>query len=167
MIDYDEVFQSLNAIEIQEKIIDIEESETESESILDLSGRSHIITENWNYQVAAAIAQASAIDPYEADIPIGSIVPAAQAVGWVSGQRSCDIRPRLVDKSSGIARLLDSGSQVSTTMRGPDDVKDAVSRLVAVNGTKIDTFGVREVKIKIGRKCYTIDAVVCDDSICW
>ena len=120
------MFPSLSAIEIQNPIIDPEELEAESESFLEFSRRSQV-SENWNYQVAAAITQASFIDPYETDIPIGTIIPASQAVGWVSGQRSCDIRPRLVDKSSGVARLLDSGSQVSTTARSPEDKKDVVS----------------------------------------
>ena len=53
------MFPSLDAIEIKNPIIDIEDSEAfESESILDLARRSHII-DSWNCQVSAAIAQAS------------------------------------------------------------------------------------------------------------
>ena len=153
------MFPSLNAIEIQNPIV--EDIETESELFIP-SRKSPNISENWNSQVVAALNIASHIDPYQKDIPIGTVIPAAQAVGWINGQGSCDIRPRFVDKSTGIARLLDTGSQVSTTVRCPNDKKDKVSRLIAVNGTKIDTFGVREIEFKMGRKLYKVKAIVCD-----
>ena len=34
---------------------------------------------------------------------------AVDAVDWSIGRRGCDIRPRLIDKSTGISRLIDSG----------------------------------------------------------
>ena len=156
------MFPSLNAIEIQNPIVDIEDIETNESELFIPSRQSHRISENWNAQVVAALELASHVDPYQSDIPIGTVIPAAQAVGWVSGQRSCDIRPRLVDKSSGTSRLIDTGSQVSTTVKSPLDKKDKISRLVAVNGTKINTYGVREISVKIGRKAYKVNAVVCD-----
>ena len=52
----------------------------------------------------------------EPDLPVGEIIPSVDAVGWL-GRRNVDIRPRLVDKSSGEARLLDSGAQLSATMK--------------------------------------------------
>ena len=154
------MFPSLNAIEIQKPIIDIEELETES--LVIPSRQSQKLSENWSKRVVAALEQASHIDPYQKDIPIGSVIPAAQAVGWINGQGSCDIRPRLVEKATGIERLIDTGSQVSTTVKGPMDIKDKVSRLIAVNGTKINTYGVKEVEFKIGRKLYKVKAIVCD-----
>ena len=149
----------LNAIEIQKPIVDLEEHESETDLFFETSRQSHELSENWKVQVAAAVLQASYVDPYQKDLPVGTVIPAAQAVGWINGQGSCDVRPRLVDKSSGIARLIDSGSQVSTTVRCPGDKRDVVSRLVAVNGTSIDTFGVKELEVKIGRKSYKIKAV--------
>ena len=155
------MFPSLNAIEIQRPVVDIEE-QNESDLLLDPSRQSHLISENWSLQVAAAIEHASLIDPYQKDIPVGTVIPAARAVGWINGQGSCDVRPRLLDKSSGVSRLLDTGSQVTTTSKGPGDKRDVVSRLIAVNGTKINTYGVKEIEVKINRKSYKIQAVVCE-----
>ena len=104
---------------------------------------------------------AAEVNPYESDLPVGTVIPAVSAVGWPMGHRNCDVRPRLVDKL-GVARLVDSGSQVTTTSRTPADKKDNFSRLMAVNGSKIETYGVREIEIKINRKSYTINAIVCD-----
>ena len=95
------------------------------------------------------------------DLPVGVELPAVDAVGW-QGFRSVDVRPRLLDKSSNVTRLIDTGAQLSAAKKGPNDKRDESVRLVAVNGSKIDTFGVREIKLKIGRKQYTIEAVICD-----
>ena len=105
---------------------------------------------------------AQSVNPYESDLPMGTVVPAVDAVNWSIGNRNCDIRPRLVDKSTGKARLLDSGSQISITAKGPDDKIDHSLKLVAVNGSKIDTFGIKTIEVKINRKSYHIPAVVCD-----
>lgn len=102
------------------------------------------------------------MNPFESDLPIGTVVPAVDAVDWSIGKRNCDIRPRLLDKATGKARLLDSGSQISITSKGPEDKIDHTLKLVAVNGSKIDTFGIKTIDVKIGRKAYPIQAVVCD-----
>ena len=73
-------------------------------------------------------------------LPIGSVIPAVDALHWSIDQRNCDVRPRLTDKSSGIQRLLDTGSQISTTSRLPEDKEDNSFSLIAVNGSKIRTF---------------------------
>ena len=122
------MFPSLNAIEIQTPVVDLEEQAVESDLFFDASRQSQNMSESWNLQVAAAIERASEIDPYQSDIPLGTVVPAAKAIGWINGQGACDVRPRLLDKSTGITRLIDTGSQVSTTTRGPEDKKDVVSR---------------------------------------
>ena len=96
------------------------------------------------------------------DLPVGVEIPAVDAVGWTKGHRSVDIRPRLVDKASGVSRLIDTGAQLSATVRLPGDEVDDSIRLVAVNGSKIKTYGVRTVNLKIGRKSYSIEAIICD-----
>ena len=73
-----------------------------------------------------------------------------------------DIRPRLKDDSTGQFRLVDTGSQITVTCKGPNDVINNTIKLVAVNGSQINTYGVKNIKIKIGRKSYEIEAVVCD-----
>ena len=95
------------------------------------------------------------------DIPIGVVLPSISAVGWTPTQ-TVDIRPRLVDSSTGQARLLDSGAQISATQRKPEDKIDQSMSVVAVNGSRIQTYGIRNLTVKIHRKTYHIPAVICD-----
>ena len=91
---------------------------------------------------------------------LGKIIPSVGAVDWARAH-DVDIRPRLVEPS-GEARLVDSGSQISVTKRLPGDKLDNSLRLVAVNGSKINTYGVRTIPVKINRKQYDMPAVICD-----
>ena len=68
----------------------------------------------------SALQVAESVNPYESDLPEGSVVRAIDAVNWSIGQRNCDIRPRLVDKATGIKRLIDTGSQISACFCPPD-----------------------------------------------
>ena len=58
-----------------------------------------VIQNNWNGKVVAALAVASKVNPYKSDIPVGTVVPAIDAVDWQVA--NCDVRPRLIDKSTG------------------------------------------------------------------
>ena len=111
-------------------------------------------------QVAAMVDPNPSLNIYESDLPVGMVIPTVDAVGWAN-HRNVDVRPRLVEKSGEI-RLIDSGAMISATKRLPTDKLDDSVRLVAVNGSKINTYGVRELEVKIGRKKYTIQAVICD-----
>ena len=105
------------------------------------------------------------LDPNKSDfksLPPGIVIPTLDAVGWNNPE--VDIRPRLVDKSSGKARLIDSGAQISATPRRLGDVEDLSINLVAVNGSRIKTFGIRDIVLKIGRKEYRQPAVICEVS---
>ena len=92
---------------------------------------------------------------------IGRVIPSVGAVDWARSH-DVDIRPRHVDSATGEVRLVDSGSQITVTKKKPDDKVDNNIRLVAVNGSKIETYGVRKVQVKINRKQYEMPAVVCD-----
>ena len=96
------------------------------------------------------------------NLPVGITIPSVDAVDWIPGFRNVDVRPRLVDNSTGQARLLDSGAQISATMKSSGDKVDNSVNLVAVNGSRIKTYGIKEITIKIGRKAYHIHAVICD-----
>ena len=124
--------------------------------------QSHDIQTNWNNLVVSAIEVASKVNPYLPNLPDGTIVRAVDALHWPSFGHNCDIRPRLRDDSTGINRLVDSGSQISVAKKGPDDKLDDSFKLVAVNGSKIQSYGVRDIEFNIGRKSYKISAVICD-----
>ena len=103
------------------------------------------------------------LDPAKSDsLPPGIVIPTLDAVGW--SHPDIDVRPRLVDKASGEARLIDSGAQISATPRRLGDVEDLSINLVAVNGSRIKTYGVRDIVLKIGRKEYRQPAVICEVS---
>ena len=107
------------------------------------------IKNDWDRLVVSALAIAESVNPYQSDLPEGTILRAVDAVDWSVGQRNCDIRPRLLDKSTGTNRLVDSGSQITVTRKKPSDILDPSFKLVAVNGTKIPTYGIREISVKI------------------
>ena len=111
---------------------------------------------------AEAVEIAALTDPYKSDLPVGVEIPAVSAVGWVNGQQNVDIRPRIVDKSTGEARLIDSGAQISATRPRPGDAVDNSVNLVAVNGSSIQTYGEHEISFKINRKTYSVNAIICD-----
>ena len=90
------------------------------------------------------------------------VVPTIEAVKMWNENRNVDLRPRLIDSSTGEARLLDSGAMISATKKRPEDKLDTSVNLIAVNGSKINSYGVRELKVKINRKQYSIPAVICD-----
>ena len=75
---------------------------------------------------------------------------------------SIDMRPHLLDKSSGKYLLLDSGAAVSAIPPDPCDLPDPKMCLKAVNGTRLKSYGFKDLDIKIGRKSYKIRAVKTD-----
>ena len=98
----------------------------------------------------------SELQQVKKDVPVGTVISALEAKCWAVG--NCDIRPRLHDKAAGVDRLVDSGSQITVTKKGPNDKVDNSFRLIAVNGTKIETYGVKEIMVKMGRKSYPMTA---------
>ena len=67
---------------------------------------------NFDAMTLAAVQVAAEIDPFESDLPVGVEIPTIDAVGFVKGRRNVDIRPRVVDASTGQSRLLDTGAQL-------------------------------------------------------
>ena len=91
---------------------------------------------------------------------VGSEVSSIEAVN--DPKLNSDFRPRVFDNITKSWTLLDSGSCVSCTPKGPDDKIDPTFRLRAVNGQSIPTFGTQMVKVRIGRKQYEIEAIKTD-----
>ena len=138
--------------------------ETESDyTFVQASDRQSPFSDNhtWNKLVLAAVERASHVNPFTKDLPVGTIIPAVEAVNWESNG---DVRPRLYDHASKSFRLIDSGSMITATKKLPSDKEDNSFKLIAVNGSPIKTYGVRDIVIKIGRKEYRMPAVVCDIS---
>ena len=146
--------------------------ETESNFIEAEARQSHMakIRNSWAKFTIASLSRGSGEhrlpDPFrvgEEYAQVGVVVPTVDAVrkGALFGP-NCDIRPRLFDKSTNQFRLIDTGSMITATAKKPGDKVDNTFRLVAVNGSQITTYGVREIIVKIGRKTYKMEAVICD-----
>ena len=112
--------------------------------------------------VQNAIEISQKIDAFQPNIEVGTKVENLDAINWNSEARFCDIRPRLFDKSANTFRLIDTGSQISTTKKLPGDEPDPNYRLKAVNNSSIQTYGFREITVKINRKAYKVKAVIVD-----
>ena len=129
MIHYDTLFPSISTLEIQGSVGT--DNESVSESLLHpgqvrCSQNISQIRSDWNRLVVSALSVASAVNPYESDLSEGTVIRAIDAVDWLVGRRNCDIRPRLIDKSSGTSRLVDSGSQI--TAFPPIDISSPLSK---------------------------------------
>ena len=87
------------------------------------------IHKKWEDSLSSAMQIASLIDPYQSELPEGVVIPAVEAAKWPRGHRSCDIRPRLIDKATGVARLIDSGSMITAVAKGPGDKVDSTKKV--------------------------------------
>ena len=70
-----------------------------------------------------------------------------------------DLRPHYWDPVLKQDLLVDSGSQVTAWPPDPGDKVDPSIRLKAVNGSRIDCYGHKEIVIKLGRKAYKFKAI--------
>ena len=93
---------------------------------------------------------------------VPSELPAFQAVCWAMGSHGVDMRPHLYDKKLGQFLLLDSGAQISACPPEPGDKVDPSMTLRAANGSKMNCYGTKTIKVQIGRKEYEINAIKTD-----
>ena len=89
-------------------------------------------------------------------------LPAFQAMGWDPGQQGVDLRPHLWDPKADRFMLVDSGSQCCAWPPDPGDKVDPTITLKAVNGTRLKSYGIKEVDIKLGRKTYKMKVIKAD-----
>ena len=117
-----------------------------------------------NYTVPGSYADPANDSPpsHEPSYELGEEVTAIEAMEYRQGTNNMDIRPRVYDKLSKAWTLLDTGSCVSCSPRQPHDVEDPNFKLKAVNGESMPTYGTRQLELQMGRKKYTIQAVIAD-----
>ena len=104
----------------------------------------------WSNSEVASVQQLG--DDPDPDPP--EELPAFQAVNHERGRQGVDFRPHLYDPVLKELLLCDSGSQITAVPPDPGD--KAVPGLVlrAVNGSKIECSGYKDISIKINRKSY-------------
>ena len=84
----------------------------------------------------------------------------AQGAAWSGGVQGVDMRPHYRDPDLQQEFLVDSGSQVTAVAPEPGDKESESVFLRAVNGSKIKTFGHKNITIRIGRKQYHFKAII-------
>ena len=100
-------------MEIQEASINVDQTRSSDyESFFQASARQSLKLKEANE------IYVSSIESKLPDLEIGVEIPTIDAVGW--SRKDVDIRPRLVDKSTNIARLIDSGAMISAAARRPE-----------------------------------------------
>ena len=169
---YDTMYAGSSNAEIYSKFVHaIEESECNpvlSALIEQCQEKSEInsirIQSQWNAKVTEQLERIADKNPYLPDVEVGEEVPALSAVAWVDGSRNADCRPKVFDGVTKTWKLCDSGSMVTVIRKSPDDKIDNSRVLQAVNGSAIKCYGTKSIEIRLGRKTYSIEAVVADVS---
>ena len=113
--------------------IDSDQSEYESEV-------SSFDSQGWSHKVQESDKNLHRASP-EVSLEMSGIVAAAES-------SSSDLRPHYWDPVLKMDLLCDSGSQVTAFPPDPGDREDKNVILRAVNGTKIKTYGYKEVSSK-------------------
>ena len=122
------------------------------------------IQNDWQDKIAQEISSIASLNPLLPDLVIGEEISAAEAALHRDGFRGVDCRPKVFDGISKSWKLCDSGSMVTVIKKGPNDKPDPTRFLKAVNGSKIECYGQKEVEIRLNRKSYVIKAVIADVS---
>ena len=79
-----------------------------------------------------------------------------------SQSQTLDNRPHFFDKKLQQALLVDSGSAVTVWPPEPGDEVDPSMRLKAVNGSRLNCYGFKQVEIQLGRKTLHFKAIKAD-----
>ena len=108
------------------------------------------LQKSWSLQVEKAVQIASLVN--------AELTP--EALAAVSGE--VDMRPHFYDKKLKKNLLVDSGSAVTAWPPEPGDSVDPAMKLRAVNGTRLNCYGYKDVVIQMGRKQLKFKAIKTD-----
>ena len=107
--------------------------------------------------VNTELDKSNIIDPQYKDLQVGDVVSSIEAV---TDSVPLDTRPKVFDNLSKQWVLLDTGSCVSCIPPTKEDLLNPHLKLRSVNGGVIDTFGKKTMHLRMGRKTYSIEAVI-------
>ena len=119
------------------------------------------IQEKWKEKVTSAVDSIAHVNPFLPVWEQGQEVSALEAVSWVEGSR-LDCRPKVFDGNSKSYKLCDSGSMVTVIKKSSEDKLDNSRYLQAVNGSAIKCYGSKIIEVRLGRKTYSVKAVIAD-----
>ena len=99
------MFPKIDSLEIQDYLFDRNQAESGhlfTKASVQVVSESKGAVQN-EVMVNTMRIESNEIKSQVEEIKLGEVIPAVEAVDWSVGNRNCDIRPRLVDKSSGKA----------------------------------------------------------------
>ena len=143
--------------QIQAVVLESDNEVLESESLCAGQGQ------NSDQNNIPTLASLAADAPTISTLSKGSedFVCASEAIK-MQDEEGLDMRPYLYDKLSKDYLLVDSGAAVTAIPPDPGDIPDPKMSLKAVNGTKLNCYGHKDIYIQINRKKYPIKAVKTD-----
>ena len=89
-------------------------------------------------------------------------VSALDYINWINGTSRLDCRPKFYDNVTKSYMLLDTGAMSSCVQKKEDDKINPNLTLRTADGKPMPTYSTREVTLRIGRKTYTVSAIVTD-----
>ena len=117
----------------------------------------------WDTKINEISSQVADINPYLKHKNPGEEISALEAINWIKGQfGQVDFRPKLFDNITKTYTLCDTGAMLSCVPKQPGDVVDPTTTLKTADGKPMKTYGSKELNIRLGRKNYSIKAVVTD-----
>ena len=110
--------------------------------------------------IAAAVGPIAEYNPL--DPPPPEEIAATDAVDWPDGFRGVDCRLKLFDNVTRTWRLLDTGAMVSVCPPSATDKLDKSFVLEAVDGSRIPTYGSKQIQVRLGRKTFKVKFIIAD-----
>ena len=98
--------------------------------------------------------------PINTEVKIGEEVSAVEFINWIKGISTQDCRPKLYDNITKSYMLFDTGAMTCCLPKEKGDVLDKSCTLRTADGNPMPTYGSKELKIRMGRKTYSIQAKV-------
>ena len=117
----------------------------------------------WDKAVSDISDNVAELNPYVKFKKPGEEISAVEAINWTKNQfGQVDFRPKIYDSVTKTYTLCDTGAMISCIPREKGDKLDPKTKLRTASGTPMNTYGTKEISIRLGRKTYTITATITD-----
>ena len=120
-----------------------------------------VCQQQWDQQISEIMSQIAEDNPYR-NILIGDEISASEFINWIKGSYGQDCRPKLYDNITKSYILWDTGAMTCCIPKSAGDKINKKVRLRTADGKPMNTYGTKEFSIRLGRKTYTIEAIVTD-----
>ena len=115
---------------------------------------------NFNLKPSVIKEEAKEVTQSE-EFKVGQDVSAIEYINWVNSNQ-VDCRPKFFDTNSKNYMLVDTGAMSSCVPKQKGDVLNKNLTLRTADNKPMPTYGTRALNIKMGRKEYSIQAIITD-----